>query len=215
MYGRRREGLSTRTALAGELPPADTAQRRRGLSVSLVTVSDDTNPHPEASAPDAPAKGPEPVGPRASAAHPSRPPGWLLGYPTDHLMGVLPTPADADAAVAELRAAGFADDAIHVLVGEDAALRIDGRGTHHGLIARLYRLVQFTQMDQAPDFRRYELEARRGHPVVAVKEPDPARRRTVRTILRGHGAHFTNFYARFYSETLDPFEGPDEGDLPI
>ena len=152
---------------------------------------------------------------RAPAATPARPTGWLLGYPTDHLMGVLPSPAAADAVVADLEAAGFAREAIRVLVGEDAALRIDGRGTHHGLAARLYRLVQFTQMDQAPDFRRYELEARRGHPVIAIRETDPARRKVARAIIRGGGAHFTNFYGRLYTETLDPFEGPDEGDLPI
>ncbi len=146
---------------------------------------------------------------------PVRPTGWLLGYPTDHLMGVLPSPPAAAAAVADLEAAGFRRDAIRVLVGEDAALRIDGRGTHHGLAARLYRLVQFTQMDQAPDFRRYELEARRGHPVMAIRETDPARRRAIRAILRARGAHFTNFYGRFFTETLDPYEGPDEGDLPI
>ncbi len=146
---------------------------------------------------------------------PARPTGWLLGYPTDHLMSVLPSPAAASAATAELEAAGFDPGAIRVLVGEDAAARIDGRGTHHGLVARLYRLIQFTQMDQAPDFRRYELEARRGHPVIAVKEPDAARRKTIRAILRGRGAHFTNFYGRFSTETIDPFAGPDEGDLPI
>ncbi len=168
-------------------------------------VTTPTGPMPD----DAPAPG------TPAPGAPARPSGWLLGYPTDHLMGVLPSPADADAAVAALRGAGYTADAIHVLVGEDAALRIDGRGTHHGLLARLYRLVQFTQMDQAPDFRRYELEARRGHPVIAVKEPDPARRKSIRAILRAHGAHFTNFYSRYYSETLDPYEGPDEGDLPI
>lgn len=146
---------------------------------------------------------------------PARPRGWLLGYPTDHLLGVLPSPAAADAAVEELGRAGIAPEAIRVLVGEEAALRIDGRGTHHGLIARLYRLLQFTQMDQAPDFRRYEREARRGHPVIAVKETDPARRTTVRAVLRAQGAHFTNFYGRIYTETLDPYTGPDEGDLPI
>jgi len=148
-------------------------------------------------------------------APPSRPGGWLLGYPTDHLLGVIPSPAAAEAAVADLAAAAFHPDAISVLVGEAAALRIDGRGTHHGLVARLYRLVQFTQMDQAPDFRRYELEARRGHPVLALRETDPGRRRAARAILRRHGAHFTNFYGRLFTETLDPFEGPDEGDLPI
>ncbi len=130
-------------------------------------------------------------------------------------MGILPSPAAADAAVAELTGRGVSPAAIRVLVGEDAALRIDGRGKHHGLAARIYRLIQFTQMDQAPDFRRYELEARRGHPVIAIRETDPARRRTARAVLRLHGAHFTNFYGRYYTETLDPYTGPDEGDLPI
>ena len=139
----------------------------------------------------------------------------MLGYPTDHLMGILPSPAAADAAVAELIRGGMAPDAVRVFVGEDAALRIDGRGKHHGLLARIYRLIQFTQMDQAPDFRRYELEARRGHPVIDVRETDPVRRLTIRAVLRGHGAHFTNFYGRYFTETLDPFTGPDEGDLAI
>ena len=150
-----------------------------------------------------------------SPSRPARPGGWLLGYPTEHLMGILPSPAAADAAVAELAGAGVPRDAIRVLVGEDAALRIDGRGKHHGLVARVYRLIQFTQMDQAPDFRRYELEARRGHPVIAVRETDPLRRRLIRAVLRRHGAHFTNFYGRYATETLDPYEGPDEGDLPM
>ena len=145
----------------------------------------------------------------------ARPTGWLLGYPTDHLMAILPSAVAADAAVSDLVGGGIAADAVRVLVGEDAALRIDGRGKHHGLMARIYRLVQFTQMDQAPDFRRYELEARRGHPVIAVRETDPLRRRLIRAVLRRHGAHFTNFYGRYATETLDPYEGPDEGDLPM
>jgi len=130
-------------------------------------------------------------------------------------MGVFPSPDAADAAVAELTGHGVPPDAIRVLVGEDAALRIDGRGKHHGLAARIYRLIQFTQMDQAPDFRRYELEAQRGHPVIAVRETDPARRVAIRATLRHHGAHFTNFYGRYFTETLDPYTGPDEGDLPV
>ena len=154
-----------------------------------------------------------PVSPSPGRA--ARPAGWLLGYPTEHLMGILPSPAAADAAVAELAGAGVPREAVRVLVGEDAALRIDGRGKHHGLVARIYRLIQFTQMDQAPDFRRYELEARRGHPVIAVRETDPLRRRLIRAVLRRHGAHFTNFYGRYATETLDPYEGPDEGDLPL
>jgi hypothetical protein len=164
---------------------------------------------------ETPTTDPPAVAPAAAAPPQARPKGWLLGYPTDHLLGVLPSPAAADAAIADLERAGIAPDAIRVLVGEEAALRIDGRGTHHGLVARLYRLVQFTQMDQAPDFRRYEREAGRGHPVLAVKETDPGRRKVIRATLRAHGAHFTNFYGRFFSEALDPYTGPDEGDFPI
>jgi hypothetical protein len=37
----------------------------------------------------------------------------------------------------------------------------------------------------------------------------------IRATFRAHGAHFTNLYGRFFTETLDPFTGPDEGDLPI
>lgn len=151
----------------------------------------------------------------ARGASPRAPKGWLLGYPTNHILGVVPSPAAAERATRALLAAGFDPGAVRVMVGEEAALRIDGRGTHHGIVARLYRLVQFTQMDQAPDFRRYEREAHRGHPVLAVREADPSRRQKVREILRAHGAHFTNFYGRFATETLDPYEGPDEGDLPI
>jgi len=125
-------------------------------------VTDETAPDAAPAPTVAPA---EPGGPAALA----RPKGWLLGYPTDHLMGVLPSPEAAASVIANLERAGIAPDAIRVLVGEEAALRIDGRGTHHGILARLYRLIQFTQMDQAPDFRRYEHEARRGHPVAGAR----------------------------------------------
>ena len=144
-----------------------------------------------------------------------RPPGWLLGYPTDHLMAVVPSPFDAENALADLIQAGFAADDVSILVGEEAARQIDGRGKHHGRLARVYRLIQFTQMDQAPDFRRYELEAQRGHPIISIRETSAERRRAIRSILRARGAHFINFYGRVYTETLDPFTGPDEGDLPI
>lgn len=149
---------------------------------------------------------------RPTAAGPARPSGWLLGYPTDHLLGILPDVRAAERAAADLGAMGISPSDVRTFAGEDAALRIDGRGTHHGLVARLYRLVQLTQMDQAPDFRRYEEEARRGHPVVAVRETSADRRRAIRSVLRRHGAHFVNFYGRVYTETLDPYEGPDEAD---
>lgn len=129
----------------------------------------------------------------------------LIGYPPlDHILAALPSPTAAEAAAADLRTAGFDADAVTVLAGEESAARFDGRGRRHGLAGRLYRLVQLAQIDAAPDFGRYEEALRAGGAVVAVGEPDPARRRAVRSILRGRGASFVNFYGRFFTEMLDP-----------
>ena len=128
----------------------------------------------------------------------------LIGYPLDDLLAALPSPAAAEAAAADLRVAGFEADAVRVLAGEDAAARFDGRGRRHGLSGRLYRLAQLAQMDAAPDFGRYEEALRGGGAVVALREPDPGRRRPARSIPRCQSASFVNLYGRFFTETFDP-----------
>jgi hypothetical protein len=65
------------------------------------------------------------------------PPDGFLSTPTHQLMAFLSAPDDAAQATTELVAAGFPRDGIYVMVGEDAAVKIDPTGKHHGLRGRI------------------------------------------------------------------------------
>ena len=115
----------------------------------------------------------------------------------------------AAATVSDLRAAGFAGDAITVLRGPADADRMDGLGSAHGLRGRLRRLAAFTVMDQLPDFVLYEHSLREGRTVLAVDVRSDTDKRRVHAVLRAHGGHFANYYGRFATEELDLWRGPE------
>jgi hypothetical protein len=137
----------------------------------------------------------------------------FIAYPDQAIVAVVDDPSAADAAAAELRTAGFDDDAITVLQGPEGADRIDGMGRAHGLGSRLRRLLAFTVMDQLPDFVLYERALRDGRSVLIVRAPGDADKRRAHVILRERGGHFTNYYGRFATEELDLWRGP-EPDIP-
>jgi len=133
-----------------------------------------------------------------------------LTYPTDHLLAVFDDPAAAHAAARALAAdPGLPGDAVAVLEGAEAAERIDGLGRSHGPAVRLLRMIQFTTMDQMPDFRLYEAAIADGRAVVAVRVRDREVRRRVCDRLAAGGAHFMNFYGRLYTEELSRWRGPE------
>ena len=137
-----------------------------------------------------------------------------LTYPTDHLLAVIDDPVAARGVCAALPAqAGLPADAVTLLEGAEAAARIDGLGRSHGPWTRLLRLVQFTTMDQMPDFRLYEAAIADGRAVIAVRVRDAEARQRVRDALAAAGAHFMNYYGRLTTEELSRWRGP-ELDLP-
>lgn len=136
-----------------------------------------------------------------------------LTYPTDHLLAVVDDPSAADAAVDRLLARGFDRPDVIVLRGPGGASRIDGLGSAGGPLRRLLRIVQFTTMDQMPDFRLYEAAIATGRTVVAVHVRDRERTILARDTLAAAGAHFMNRYGHFSTEELTRWRGP-ELDLP-
>ncbi len=134
-------------------------------------------------------------------------------YPTDHVLGVIDDPAAAATAAAALVAAGIPTADVTILRGDAGAEAIDGLGTAHGFFGKLLRTLQFTTMDQMPDFAVYEAAIRDGRAVVAVRVPDRDAMTLVRDVLAANGAHFLNFYARLYTEELSRWRGP-EVDVP-
>jgi hypothetical protein len=137
----------------------------------------------------------------------------FLGSARGRLLAVVDTKAALDAIVAALKEAGINEDAIEVFSGDEGAKAFDGRGERNGPAARLLRTVQFTLMDQMPDFAYYEAAARQGRFVLSVKARGEAQTRGAVEILREHGAHFINRFGTFTTEEYERWRGT-EPDLP-
>ena len=136
-----------------------------------------------------------------------------VGYPTNRLVAVIDDAAQAAAALAELKANGFADRDLDVLRGDSGADRMDGTGEVSGWLGRLRRAFDFTLMDQLVDFAAYERALRDGRAVVMVHVRGDAPKAAAHQVLKRHGGHFINYYGRFATEELDLWRGP-EPDIP-
>jgi hypothetical protein len=137
----------------------------------------------------------------------------FLGSARGRLLAVFDQAADADAAIAAIEAAGLPSERIEVFTGPDGAAAFDGSGSSHGIRGRLYRAIQFTLVDQTPDFAYYEAAARQGRRVVSVKARNEAEMRRCVQVIRDRGGHFINHFGLFASEEIERWRGP-EPDLP-
>ena len=132
---------------------------------------------------------------------------------TGHLFGVVDDAAAAPRLIAALTRSGVDPHEITLLRGDEGAARLDARGETTGILGRLRQALSFTMVDQMPDFILYDAALRDGRAVVAVSVPSDQVKQAVVLRMREVGAHFINFYARFATEELDPWRGP-ELDLP-
>ena len=137
----------------------------------------------------------------------------FLGSARGRLLAVLDGPEALAAATGALEDDGVAADAIEVFTGPDGASAFDSSGGQHGPLARILRTVQFTLMDQMPDFAYYEAAAREGRSVISVKPTGDAQTRRAVGIVRRHGGHFINYFGRFTTEEFERWHG-DEPAVP-
>jgi hypothetical protein len=137
----------------------------------------------------------------------------FLGSARGRLLAVVDTKEALDRIVAALKEAGLAEEAIEVFSGDDGAQAFDGSGRRNGPGARLLRTIQFTLMDQMPDFAYYEAAAREGRFVISIKARGADQTKRAVEILRGNGGHFINRFALFQTEEYERWHGK-EPDLP-
>ena len=133
----------------------------------------------------------------------------FIKYPTGRLYAVIDDPAAGGRVVEALVAAGVAPSRVEVLRGDTAATSFDGTGAHHGRLARLRRTLEFTLMDQMPDFAWYEAAIRDGRTVISVRTTDGDLVRKAVEVLRANGAHFVNYFGRFATEEHARWRGPE------
>ena len=137
----------------------------------------------------------------------------FLGSARGRLLIVFDSTEAAAAASAEIRDLGVGEEQIEQFTGDEGAAAFDGSGRSHGLFGRLYRAIQFTLVDQAPDFAYYEAAARQGRVVLSVKPKGDKQMRAVVAVARQHGGHFINYFGSFATEEFERWRGP-EPDLP-
>jgi hypothetical protein len=132
---------------------------------------------------------------------------------TGQLFGVVDDPTDAPRVIAALAGSGIDANEIRLLRGDEGAARLDARGEVTGVLGRLRQALAFTMVDQMPDFFLYEAALLDGRAVLAVPIGSDAVKGAAVERMRELGVHFINLYARFATEELDPWRGP-ELDLP-
>ena len=137
----------------------------------------------------------------------------FLGSARGRLLAVFDTPEAAAEATAAIEDLGLGDDRIEVFTGDEGAAAFDGSGRSHGLFGRLYRAIQFTLVDQAPDFTYYEAAARQGRAVLSAKPKGDKQMRAIVEVMRSHGGHFINWFGLFATEEFERWRGP-EPDMP-
>jgi hypothetical protein len=133
----------------------------------------------------------------------------MITYPTNRLLGVIDVPAEATRAADALVGMAIAPEGIVVLVGDEGRDRLGRLGHHPNAFSRLVRLLQFTLMDQTPDFIVYERALRDGRAVIAVQVPDRDRMLAASAVLERQGAHFLNYFGRLSTEEVSMWRGEE------
>ena len=140
----------------------------------------------------------------------------FITYPTNYLLAVADTTSEAASAVAALSGAGFPASGVVVLAGSEAGEEFGRLGPKKGPLSGLVRLIQFTTMDQTPDFRVYEDALLEERTIVAVHVIDADRIPIARDVLVASGLYFLNFYGRWSTMEVSGWRGPelDQPDYP-
>jgi hypothetical protein len=133
----------------------------------------------------------------------------MITYPTNQILGVIDVPAEAVRAADALVGAAFAPEEIVVLVGEDGRDRLGRLGHHPNALSRLVRLLQFTLMDQTPDFLVYEHALLDGRAVISVHVAGRDGMLEAAAVLERRGAHFLNYFGRLSTEEVSMWRGKE------
>jgi hypothetical protein len=137
----------------------------------------------------------------------------MIGSAVGRLLAVFDNEDDLQGATAALIAAGIDPAAIESFAGPEAATAFDASGKRHGLAGRLYRIVEFSWADQAPDFAWYEAAVREGRIVMSVRVRGQRHVAHAARIVEEHGGHFINHFGWFETQELARWRGP-EPDVP-
>ena len=131
------------------------------------------------------------------------PKGRFRAYPKNRVIAILASPSAAEAAVADLVAAGIPAGTVETACGEGGLRELDFSGERHGLLARIIRAVQ--GIGELAEYKeRFEQALRGGECLLAVDAAETPTRQLIRQRLKANGARYINFFSPLGVERLEP-----------
>jgi uncharacterized protein (TIGR02246 family) len=139
----------------------------------------------------------------------------FIAYPTNRVVGAVGDADKARAAVDALLQAGFRQEDIDILHGEEDLQRLDPTGAAHGLLAQFQRkLIRSLELEEFKHLSHHIEDVRAGQFVIMVLTKRRALRIAAADILHQHGAEFVGFYGRWSCEELPESASTSPAEIP-
>jgi hypothetical protein len=126
--------------------------------------------------------------------------------PTDKVIGIIDDAGKAQAALHDLRVAGFKAEQLELLTNEEGAQRIELTDEAREVSVHIIGPSQKPQAyyDAPGLLTQIEQELKAGHYGIGIGATDSEARERVHKILKSHGGHYINFYGTWAAEALEP-----------
>lgn len=125
----------------------------------------------------------------------------FIGYPRDYVLGIFNSGEAAEAAVAELIAAGFGESDLLVLTHPADATKVDENGTKHGIATAVERTVE--ELGDKDTLDEYSKALKAGASVVGAHIGEKNQRERANLIMQEAGGQSIRYFGRFVVEDLD------------
>lgn len=131
----------------------------------------------------------------------------FIPYPTNRVIGTIRDADKAKAAVDALLQAGFGQEDVEMLHGEEDLKRLDPTGTGHGFLAQLQRrLIRAFELEEFKHLTHHVEDVRAGRFVIMVLAKRRAQRVAAADILYRFEAEFVGFHGRWALEEVSSSE---------
>jgi uncharacterized protein (TIGR02246 family) len=129
----------------------------------------------------------------------------FVAYPTNRVVGTVTDAGKAREAIGALLRAGFHQDDIDLLQGEEGLHRLDQTGADHGFLAQFQRtLIRTFETEEFKHLQHQIEDVRAGRCVLMVLTKRREQRIVAGDILHQHGAEFVGFYGRWAWADVPP-----------
>lgn len=139
----------------------------------------------------------------------------FVAYPTNRVVGTVSDAGKAREAIGALLQAGFRQEDIDLLHGEEGLHRLDETGAEHGFLAQFQRtLIRHFETEDFKHLTHHIEDVRAGRCVLMVLTKRREQRIVAGDILHQHGAEFVGFYGRWAWADVPPSHHMTPADVP-